>query len=1352
MTLHLRFPATQQPGQAPKSAEKNPEVLSLLTKYTLTIERERYPKKDYTMFTHHKEVDKTVTKNPRGLVRKPHMVGLSTQDEETQLAGYETTRDASMAHTGALILPFSTTTAMGATLDALQDNHHDDDEDEDDDPGSRDKQTIVHHHHHNNSNSQAIGTEPVDPTSNVEVLYTKTAVASLPNDGNNNHGTDRPSSTKPTLAKVLIANGGKRNDRKSFGRRGPRNVVDESSSSSSSSSVDENDIRWIPPTTLHTPGFPRSSTSSAKSLSSKSLITTTSSTSARSSRGYRKKRPARRQSTPGRLPQDSIQDKDDDNNDDDDGKKMPNESSFSPAPKRKSSTLKRPFDEEPSLLKPPPPPSGPVRSEDLSTAAAAAAAASVVVGNAQQTASTVAYGVKHQDQDIKRRSDSSLPRTVASAQSRAAAKGTTAPSLYPDVEELSIISNQESLAATTVASSVAYPKSIKSRLSQISDLDDMSSKASAALIDLDDYRNRQQWEEVMIYAGIISEDTPNCSTEVVLVTDGDEDEQKMPAKQVTVHPAEDEAAAVALKDNRENKLTYGCADDIPNLASSSDMDSSGPFKVEAARPRSNAAIVEMMSHDQDGMAPEGDDDDFSYSHSSDSDDFSRESANAIAIGWPVALTEVDDSPEPSEQGIEVVEPPCAPTRQKTVEEVTQEAVSTVVALNIAQAEHDAKMERKKANNIDDEEAGEDEIDLMMAVVRRRSSQLPFRSSKSLELRASIDHSGEFSLGGVAEPRASLNSNNGASALDLSFGSTGRNNRGSPSFGRARNTAGLIDDNGSADGETSGEEDLEAQVGIPVLPGAVAMVGIDAQEGRQLSGYDSGYDDESVGSGPTRPLPPPQEEDELEDEENPIPGVVAELHEVEERMLVQAQVLEAGETSKFAFLKSRVVQVGTLCAVLAMAAIVAVIVLFGRTSASMDSAPIFWSPIGRDITVSEPQSDGIFFGQSISMSSDGLRLVVGQPGYSDSATELAVGRVSLLDWTGRRWVTRSEWSGPSEQARFGESVAISKEGHRVIIGSPKWQSEQGRVTVYDSVPVGNDTSQEASSWPQLGQILLGKNLTASQGGQFGSAVAISDDGSVIAVAARTSAVNGQLDSGTVSVYSLVGNSTWLQMGNEIFGDVASTFGASIALSANGRRIAIGAPRYEQGVGDVRVFDFNQGSWTQVGQSIRGAIASFGNMGASVSLSGDGTTLAIGAPRSAGTNGRPSSGRVKVYRFDDQQMSWMPLGRDLFGQTALEWFGSALQLSSDANVLAVGSPSRRMTEDGELQQGLVRTFLFDQSGDWVEHGNGIFGDAPPEQFGLSVALSADGKRMGVSAPQADFDGRKRQVGKVRVFERL
>jgi hypothetical protein len=112
-----------------------------------------------------------------------------------------------------------------------------------------------------------------------------------------------------------------------------------------------------------------------------------------------------------------------------------------------------------------------------------------------------------------------------------------------------------------------------------------------------------------------------------------------------------------------------------------------------------------------------------------------------------------------------------------------------------------------------------------------------------------------------------------------------------------------------------------------------------------------------------------------------------------------------------------------------------------------------------------------------------------------------------------------------------------------------------------------------------------------------------------------------------------------MGSTLVGDAAyDYFGSSVALSSNGLTLAVGANGYD-GVFDsaalanwydgaagatglVRVFQFDNNDWQQIGQDLEGMAAS-DDFGWSVAISADGTTVA------GGTSIEEVGGYVQVF---------------------------------------------------------------------------------------------------------------------------
>ena len=140
------------------------------------------------------------------------------------------------------------------------------------------------------------------------------------------------------------------------------------------------------------------------------------------------------------------------------------------------------------------------------------------------------------------------------------------------------------------------------------------------------------------------------------------------------------------------------------------------------------------------------------------------------------------------------------------------------------------------------------------------------------------------------------------------------------------------------------------------------------------------------------------------------------------------------------------------------------------------------------------------------------------------------------------------------------------------------------------------------------------------------------------------------------------------------------GLGVACNADGSIIAIGAYKND-GIngadsGHVRLYQWNGSSWDQVGLDIDGAAAG-DYSGGSLSLSSDGTLLAIGSGYS-GANGA-ASGQIRVFHWDGS--SWNQVGDDINGEAADHLLGNALALSSDGSLL-VGAAYNYNAGDGRV----------------------------------------------------------------------
>jgi hypothetical protein len=295
---------------------------------------------------------------------------------------------------------------------------------------------------------------------------------------------------------------------------------------------------------------------------------------------------------------------------------------------------------------------------------------------------------------------------------------------------------------------------------------------------------------------------------------------------------------------------------------------------------------------------------------------------------------------------------------------------------------------------------------------------------------------------------------------------------------------------------------------------------------------------------------------------------------------------------------------------------------------LDSGTDAWTQVGNDIT---GEASGDEFGTSVSISQDGMTIAVGAD-WNDGVNGVGSGHVRIyrMDDSRLEWVQIGEdIEGEAASDYSGFSVSLSADGNRVAIGSP-WNADNsidsGHVKVYQVDSAG-------SSWEQLGQTLNGDNAHDYSG----KSVDLSPDGNTLAIGSPGYWEDNDRP-GYVRVYSLkvgddTGISSWDQIGQNIIGEAnGDDFGISVSLSNDGRAIAVGAwgNDGENGValGHVRVYRMHdsQSDWIQVGDDIDGG-AAYDNSGTSVSLSADGSKVAIGSP--VNNDNGVDAGNVQVY---------------------------------------------------------------------------------------------------------------------------
>lgn len=373
-------------------------------------------------------------------------------------------------------------------------------------------------------------------------------------------------------------------------------------------------------------------------------------------------------------------------------------------------------------------------------------------------------------------------------------------------------------------------------------------------------------------------------------------------------------------------------------------------------------------------------------------------------------------------------------------------------------------------------------------------------------------------------------------------------------------------------------------------------------------------------------------------------------------------------------------------------------------------------LGSDI---DGEDFNTYFGTSVSISGDGTVIAGGAPSNSDNGSN--AGHVRVYQYNGSAWVQLGgDIDGEAANDNSGSSVSLSNNGSIVAIGAPGNDgsaNNSGNVRVFQ---------YSGGNWSQLGGNINGEAELDSSGAN----ISLSADGTRIAISAIGNDGNGNA-SGHVRIYEYSGG-TWSKLGADIDGEAAGDLsGTSVSLSNDGTTVAIGAIDNNgngSSAGHVRVYQYSGGIWSQLGSDIDGEAAN-DESGVSVSLSANGSIVAIGAQFN--TDNGFSAGHVRIYQYSGG--TWSQLGSDIDGE-ANDQSGRSVSLSADGSVVAIGAPVGEKT----------RVFQY-TGGAWAQVGSDIDGEGFGDESGTSIGLSNDGTRLVIGAPY-NFGG----SGHARVYD--
>ena len=325
---------------------------------------------------------------------------------------------------------------------------------------------------------------------------------------------------------------------------------------------------------------------------------------------------------------------------------------------------------------------------------------------------------------------------------------------------------------------------------------------------------------------------------------------------------------------------------------------------------------------------------------------------------------------------------------------------------------------------------------------------------------------------------------------------------------------------------------------------------------------------------------------------------------------------------------------------------------------------------------------------------------------------------------------SDFNGTNDNDQLGKGSAINKDGNIIVIGTPGFDSNKGKVQVYE---LNNGI------WSTKGNPVEGEVANT----YFGSNVAINDNGMRIAVVSRPIGIENSVASVRIFEYNTNTNN-WEKVGQDLDSNaVMGSFGNTIKFNASGNIIVF--DHTGTGFGNNgRVFVYREHvveglfgdndnisiTWFKIFEKIGDTT---NNDLGWVSLNYSGNIVSMGSNNN-------DFGMVRVYKnpnHDDADwvniaadntsgaLNWVQLGQDITGSMSedrISFGGTALNSSGDR--LVVGARFSDRNNKSNSGHILVYTLI---GNTWTQLGQTIEGTNDNEYCGWCPSINNLGNRI-------------------------
>jgi hypothetical protein len=391
--------------------------------------------------------------------------------------------------------------------------------------------------------------------------------------------------------------------------------------------------------------------------------------------------------------------------------------------------------------------------------------------------------------------------------------------------------------------------------------------------------------------------------------------------------------------------------------------------------------------------------------------------------------------------------------------------------------------------------------------------------------------------------------------------------------------------------------------------------------------------------------------------------------------------------------------------------------------------------GTKIQASDKQQSD-YFGWSVSMSSDGTRVIVGA--YSEDTGGDATGAAYIFALSGGSWSQEAKIQSSDIQASdyFGYRVSMSGDGTKVIVGA---NQESTGATYAGAAYI---FAYSSGSWSQEAKIQASDKQADDE---FGQSVSMSSDGTKVIVGAWQEDTGGS-NAGAAYIFALSGGSwdtgTKIQASDKQDSD---RFGYKVSMNSDGTKVIVGAWQDETGgsyAGAAYIFALSGGSWSQQAKIQASDKQAHDYFGYSVSMSSDGTKVIVGA--FAEDTGGGSAGSAYIFALSGG--SWSQQAKiQASDPEANDRFGRSVSMNSDGTKVIVGA---WLEDTGGTNAGAAYIFAY-SSGSWSQQQKIQASDKQADDyFGQSVSMSGDGTKVIVGADREDTGATN--AGAAYIFE--